>query len=102
MSVLVAIPVALVGLLVLAKVDVRRQSLTRLTAVMALGQLWTALTMLAVFDELEVYWPEYIAGLLKALALFSFDLRVIKIQCLLGADIVRNVSTPPLPRFKMH
>jgi len=75
-----------VGLYVHAKADISQKHVSSITATLAIGQLACAVQALGVFVEIDIPWEEPIYSLMKMMKFFTFELDVIKIQCVFKAD----------------
>jgi hypothetical protein len=69
-----------------ASIDATKQKLTSVTAALCIGQVCSAVQAMGVFQQLTITWPEPVGSVLKVLGLLTFDLDVIRIQCLFGRD----------------
>jgi len=67
------------------------QSNSILSVVITLGLTVTAVQTLSIFSNLDVEWPEPLLSMMKVLSLVSFDLKVLKIECVVGQQSVSNM-----------
>jgi len=67
------------------------QSNAMLMVVISLGLTVTAIQTIGVFTNISVTWEEPLISLFKVLALVSFDLQLLKVECLVGQHSVRNL-----------
>ncbi len=68
------------------KADLAKQRITSITSFLILGQFAWSLQTFGVFAELDIMFEEPIASVLSILNIFTFDLDVIKIQCVFNKD----------------
>lgn len=74
----------------LANREAIQQTKGTLMCIVLTGLLFTGAQTLAVYEELSVEWFEPVHSILQTLRLVSFDLKVVKMGCIVGNNVVLN------------
>jgi len=77
---------------ILANRDVHKTPAATLMIVVVTGLLFTSMQALGIFNQVEIPWVEPMKTILRIVSLFSFDLKLLKTQCILGSNQVRSFA----------
>jgi len=85
--------IIIVGLLAFAvNRDLHMQSRAQLVCIILCGLMFTCVQTVGVFDQLNMEWYEPAKTIFRIVRLFSFDLDIIRIACIVGSDPVTSYA----------